>query len=82
MSPPPFTCDYILMPIMRWIPKIKVCEIVTKPRESNGPDNNGGDGNTCLRTATFLTLAALKQRLTETCFNRLYGVEGLGPTLL
>ena len=113
---------------MRWIPKLKLCNIVTKPRESNGSqgflqarfggrlpppppkkkkisysppqiftdfifihpepptprllpppppkgeilqetlgsDNNRCDGKTCLWTATFLPVAALEQRQTET----------------
>ena len=61
-----FVFDYILTRTLRWISKIKVFEIVTKPRERKGPDNNGCDGNTCLWTATFLTMVVLEQRLNET----------------
>ena len=38
--------------------KNKVVCNVTKPRESNGPENNGCDG-TCLWTETFLAMPAL-----------------------
>ena len=39
---------------MRSILRIKVCEIPRRSYEINGPDNNEGDGNTCLWTVTIL----------------------------
>ena len=70
-----FVCDYILTRTLRRISEIKVFEIVTKPRERKGPDNNGCDGNTCLWTATFLTMVVLEQCLNERVQHVLYGVD-------
>ena len=61
-------CFMLYSETMRWILKLKVCEIVTNLQESNGPHNNGCDGNTCLWTVTYFTMVALEQRLTKKCF--------------
>ena len=52
-------CDYILTD--NEIPKIKACGIVTRSAESDSPVNNVCVGNTCLWTATCLTMVGLEQ---------------------